>query len=75
MAKANEQEQYEIGFHKGSLNTLIKEREELARLITIVGQLMQMHLKALKELGIDMVTAAKKSAEKKKEPLESQINK
>ncbi len=73
MAKANEQEQ--IGFHKGSLTTLIKEREELARLITIVEQLIQMHLKALKELGVDMISEAKKLAEKKKEPLESQINK
>ena len=36
-----------IGFHKGALSTLSKEREELVRMIGIVEQLMQMHLKAL----------------------------
>jgi len=44
----------QIGFHKGSLTTLIKEREELARLLQIVNTLMQAHLKALKDLGIDI---------------------
>jgi hypothetical protein len=48
---ANEEK---IGFHKGSLSTLIKEREELSRLLQIVNTLMQAHLKALKELGIDL---------------------
>ena len=48
----------QIGFHKGSLATLAKERQELAKILNIVEQLMQMHVKALKELGIDLVKEA-----------------
>lgn len=44
----------QIGFHKGSLSTLSKEREEFSRLLNVVEQLMQMHIKALKELGVDL---------------------
>jgi biotin operon repressor len=44
----------QIGFHKGALSTLAKEREELARMISVVEQLMHMHIKALKELGVDL---------------------
>jgi hypothetical protein len=44
----------QIGFHKGALSTLSKERSELARLIQIVEQLMQMHVAALNELGVDL---------------------
>ena len=38
-----------IGFHKGSLATLTKEREEFMRILQIVEQLMQMHIKELKD--------------------------
>jgi len=48
---ANEEQ---IGFHKGSIATLVKEREELARLLQIVNSLLQAHVKALKDLGIDL---------------------
>ncbi len=44
----------QIGFHKGSLSTLAKERAELARILQIVEQLMQMHVAALNELGVDL---------------------
>ncbi|PIN87162.1 hypothetical protein COV19_01060 [Candidatus Woesearchaeota archaeon CG10_big_fil_rev_8_21_14_0_10_44_13] len=65
----------QIGFHKGSLATLAKERQEMARILGIVEQLMQMHVKALKELGVDLVKeaeAAQKSspAAKTKKPIE-----
>ena len=53
----------QIGFHKGSIATLAKEREELIRLINITEQLMQAHIKALKELGVDLETEAKKAQE------------
>lgn len=53
----------QIGFHKGSLATLAKEREELIRLINITEQLMQAHIKALKELGVDLEAEAKKAQE------------
>ena len=54
---ASEDEQ--IGFHKGALATLAKEREEMQKILTIVEQLMQMHIKALKDLGVDLEKAAK----------------
>jgi hypothetical protein len=50
-----------VGFHKGSLATLSKEREELMRILQIVEQLMQMHVKELKTLGVDLVAEAKKN--------------
>ncbi len=72
--KQNKDEQ--IGFHKGSLDTLAKERTELARILTIVEQLIQFHAASLKELGVD-VEAMVKEAEKqvqetkeKKKPIE-----
>jgi hypothetical protein len=54
----------QIGFHKGALSTLAKEREEMAKILNIVEQLMQMHIKALKELGIDLEAQAKEIAAK-----------
>ena len=65
--KASDDEQ--IGFHKGALATLAKEREEMMKILQIVEQLMQMHIKGLKDLGVDLEAAAKeakKSAGKKK---------
>ena len=56
-----------IGFHKGSLATLTKEREELMRILQIVEQLMQMHIKELKDLGVDLVAEAKEVAKKLKD--------
>ena len=47
---STEDKNEQIGFHKGSLTTLAKERQELGRMLNIVEQLMQMHLKALKTL-------------------------
>ncbi len=48
-----------IGFHKGSLATLTKEREEFIRILQIVEQLMQMHIKELKKLGVDLEQQAR----------------
>ncbi|MBD3259873.1 hypothetical protein GF371_04565 [Candidatus Woesearchaeota archaeon] len=59
---ASKEEQ--IGIHKGSLSTLAKERQELLRLLQIVEQLMQMHINALKEFGIDLEKQAKEAAKK-----------
>lgn len=63
----------QIGYHKGSLSTLSKEREELARILSIVDHLINMHSGQLKELGVD-VTQENQSQEpkpaKKKRPIE-----
>ncbi len=54
----------QIGFHKGSLTTLAKERQELVKVIQVVEQLMQMHVKALKDLGVDLEQEAKQAIQK-----------
>lgn len=56
----DENKQETIGFHKGCLSTLTKEREELLKMVSVVEQLMQMHLKALKDLGVDLLGEQKK---------------
>lgn len=75
MAETSKEEQ--IGFHKGSLSTLAKERQELIKLLQIVEQLMQMHIKGLKDLGVDLEEEARKAQKeqnkaklKKKKPIE-----
>jgi len=49
----------QIGFHKGALSTLAKERTELMKILQIVEQLMQLHIKGLQDLGVDLEKAAK----------------
>ncbi len=46
----------EIGFHKGTLNTLVSERNELVKMIGNVEAIMQMHMKRLQELGVNLRT-------------------
>jgi hypothetical protein len=53
----------QIGFHKGALTTLAKEREEMVKIIGIVEQLMQAHIKGLKDLGVDIEAEARKAQE------------
>ena len=66
MTKKKESKDEQIGFHKGSLATLRKEREELMRILQIVEQLMQMHIAELKNLGVDLVKEAKSATKKLK---------
>ncbi len=66
MAEKQSKEE-QIGFHKGALTTLANERNELLRIINVVEQLMQAHVKALKELGVDLEKEAKKAKGKKLE--------
>ncbi|MBD3208953.1 hypothetical protein GF367_00860 [Candidatus Woesearchaeota archaeon] len=65
----------QIGFHKGALSTLAKERQELSRILQIVEQLMQMHIGELKEIGVDLQAQAEGQGEettpkKDKKPIE-----
>jgi len=55
----------QIGFHKGALMTLAKEKQELIKMVNIVDQLMQVHLKALKDLGVDLQKEAKQKLDDK----------
>lgn len=61
--EANISKDEQIGIHKGSLSVLAKEREEFLKLLSIVEQLMQAHIKALKDLGVDLEAEAKKAQE------------
>ncbi|MBS3156459.1 hypothetical protein J4413_04505 [Candidatus Woesearchaeota archaeon] len=56
-----ENKQEQIGFHKGSLTTLAKERQELLRIVKITEELMKAHSNALKELGVDLEKEAKEA--------------
>lgn len=70
MADVSKDEQ--VGFHKGALSTLAKEREEMQKILSIVEQLMHMHVKALKDLGVDLEKMAK-DVQSKKENLEKKV--
>lgn len=74
MAEASRDEQ--IGFHKGALSTLAKERQEMLKILQVVEQLMQMHVKALQDLGVDLVKEAEKAkAAAPKKPIEDMLKK
>ncbi|MFH1133579.1 MAG: hypothetical protein V1735_03750 [Nanoarchaeota archaeon] len=63
----------QIGFHKGALSTLAKERAEMLRILQIVEQLMQMHIKGLKELGVDLEAEAKRAKDSKKKKIDEMV--
>ena len=44
----------EIGFHKGALNTLVAERNELVKMVGNVEAIASAHVKRLEELGVKM---------------------
>ncbi|MEK6889081.1 MAG: hypothetical protein AABW80_03150 [Nanoarchaeota archaeon] len=41
-----------IGYHKGSINTLLAERTELIRLVTVTESLLNAHVQELEKLGV-----------------------
>ncbi|MBU1204100.1 MAG: hypothetical protein KKG60_03480 [Nanoarchaeota archaeon] len=63
-----------IGFHKGAVSTLAKERIELIKLVQVTEQIMQAHIKALKELGIDLEKEAKDAIEKMKKEKKTKLD-
>ena len=50
--KMSKQEQ--IGYHKGSINTLVAERNELLRIVSVTESLIQAHAKELEKLGVKL---------------------
>jgi hypothetical protein len=80
MAQTNDQmsKEQQIGYHKGSIAVLSKEREEMLKIAAITEQLMNMHVKALQDLGVDITKEQQaaqqpKEAPKKKVPIEHLI--
>ena len=69
MAKNEEQ----IGIHKGALSVLVMEQQEFVKLLQIVQQQIDAHVKALKELGVDLQAEAKKVQEKSKDDLHDRL--
>lgn len=53
-----------IGFHKGAINTLMAERNELLRLVNVTESLINAHISELGKLGVKL--APEESIEKKK---------
>ena len=77
-ATAQMSKEEQIGFHKGALSTLAKERAEMAKILNIVEQLMQMHIQSLKQLGVDLEAQAqnvKTEQPAESKPIEDMINK
>ncbi len=54
----------EIWFHRGVLETLTKEHNELAKMLSNVRALIQMHLKRLEELGVKIEKTSGKTEKK-----------
>ena len=71
MTKEQASKDEQVGFHKGALTTLAKEREEMLKILSIVEQLMQMHIKSLQELGVDLQKESQKS--KSRRPIEDSL--
>ena len=59
MEEAKISKEEEIGFHKGCLNTLLGERNELIKMVQNVEAIMQAHINRLQELGVKIDTGKK----------------
>jgi tagatose-1,6-bisphosphate aldolase len=51
----------QIGIHKGALSVLAIEQQEFMKLLQVVQQQIQGHVKALKDLGVDLEAQAKQA--------------
>jgi hypothetical protein len=60
MAEQQMSKEEQIGFHKGALSVLAIEQQEFMKLLQVVQQQIEGHVKALKALGIDLEAEAKK---------------
>lgn len=52
MTEQSKEEQ--IGYHKGSINTLFAERNELLKIVQITESLISAHVKELEKLGVKL---------------------
>lgn len=49
-----------VGYHKGSINTLLAERNELLKIVQITEGLIQAHIQELEKLGVKLSSEEKK---------------
>ena len=74
MAEKKPSKEEQIGIHKGALSVLAIEQQEFYKLLQVVQQQIEAHVKALKELGIALEAEAKKAAPKKgKDDLDNRL--
>ena len=43
-----------VGFHKGSIQTLVNERNEMIKIVQVTESLIKAHIEELKKLGIEI---------------------
>jgi hypothetical protein len=60
----------QIGYHKGAINTLVNERNELLKIAGITESLIKAHLEELKKLGVNL---EEKQIEQKQEKKDDDI--
>ncbi len=53
----------QIGYHKGAISILLKEREGLTGMLNIVNQLLKVHIEELKKLGVDIMKQPEKKSD------------
>lgn len=70
----NTNKEEQIGVHKGALSVLIMEQQEFVKILQIVQQQIDAHVKALKDLGVDLQTEAKKAKENTKDELSERLS-
>ena len=51
----------QIGFHKGAINTLMAERNELIRLVQVTESLLNAHVSELGKLGVKITKTEAKA--------------
>ena len=44
----------QIGFHKGSIQTLVNERNEMIKIVQVTESLIKAHIEELKKLGVEI---------------------
>jgi hypothetical protein len=49
----------QIGYHKGSVQTLVNERNELLRIAQVTESIIKAHLEELKKLGVNISEQSK----------------
>jgi len=50
----------QIGYHKGAIQTLVNERNELVRIANVTESLINAHLEELRKLGVNIQPEKKK---------------
>lgn len=43
-----------VGFHKGSIQTLVNERNEMIKIVQVTESLIKAHIEELKKLGVEV---------------------